>query len=153
MATSLDKFDGLKHINVYSKGKTKLGRLLSNFADTPFICEDGPFQSVEGYWYWLSTLDDNLRGLTGYDAKDYGRNMPGRQWLAPEEFERRIVAALVAKIYQRNDIKAMLKDSTLPFKHYYVHNGKTTEPEDNKWVLVALEAIRDELKADSGESD
>jgi len=151
VTTSLDKFDGLKHINVYSKGKTKLGRLLSNFAETPFVCEDGDFWSVEGYWYWLSTLDDNLRKMSGFQAKDYGKSIPGRQWLDPIEFERRIIAALVAKIYQHEDIKQMLGESTLPLKHYYVYNGKTTEPKDNKWVIVALEAIRDEIKSNSCE--
>lgn len=30
------EMDGIDHINVYSKGKTELGKLLSNFARTPF---------------------------------------------------------------------------------------------------------------------
>jgi len=29
--------DGITHINIYSKGKTDLGRMLSNFAKLPFI--------------------------------------------------------------------------------------------------------------------
>jgi hypothetical protein len=47
--------DGVTHINVYSRGNTELGRLLSNFAHTPFSHpEFGEFASVEGFWYWLS---------------------------------------------------------------------------------------------------
>lgn len=49
------ELDGIDHINVYSQGKTKLGRLLSNFANTPFeIPGLGRFQSVESYWYYGS---------------------------------------------------------------------------------------------------
>ena len=41
------KLDGIEHINIYSKGKTELGRLLTNFAQTPFIHpEYGRFESV-----------------------------------------------------------------------------------------------------------
>jgi hypothetical protein len=40
--------DGVTHINVYSRGNTELGRLLSNFAHTPFSHpEFGEFASVE----------------------------------------------------------------------------------------------------------
>lgn len=40
--------DGIDHINIYSKGKTTLGRMLSNFACTPFTHpEDGKFASIE----------------------------------------------------------------------------------------------------------
>ena len=45
--------DGIDHINVYSKGKTVLGRALSNFSYSririPFL---GTFLSVEAFWYW-----------------------------------------------------------------------------------------------------
>lgn len=46
--------DGIDHINVYSKGKTALGRFLSNFAETDLETKDGHFASVEAYWYWLT---------------------------------------------------------------------------------------------------
>lgn len=45
------KNDGIDHINVYSGGATELGRLLTNFAHTPFENEYGKFESVEGFWY------------------------------------------------------------------------------------------------------
>jgi len=61
--------DGLSHINIYSKGMTELGRLLSNFANTPVNTpQDGKFTSIEGYWYWLLGKNDNrevLRTLHG----------------------------------------------------------------------------------------
>lgn len=55
------KMDGVTHINIYSKGKTQLGRVASNFAYFPFeIPNDGRFSSVEGYWHWLG-LEENLK--------------------------------------------------------------------------------------------
>ena len=70
------KEDGVSHINVWSRGTTDLGRDLSNFAHTPFVHPRyGPFQSVEGFWYWLSTgqKEIKLRHLWGYLAKEEGK--------------------------------------------------------------------------------
>ena len=54
--------DGITHINICSKGKTELGRLLSNFAHTPFWLQGaGRFESVEGYWFWLGTEVDKAK--------------------------------------------------------------------------------------------
>jgi len=47
--------DGIDHINLYSRGHTELGQYLSNFAYTPIQTEDGRFNSIEAYWYWLNT--------------------------------------------------------------------------------------------------
>jgi len=52
--------DGVTHINIYSKGRTTLGQMLSNFEDSPFTCEDGNFRSIEDYWYWLSVDNRTL---------------------------------------------------------------------------------------------
>ena len=49
--TFLPAEDGITHVNVYSRGLTTLGRWLSNFAHCPIETEDGPFASIEGYWY------------------------------------------------------------------------------------------------------
>jgi hypothetical protein len=47
--------DGVTHINIYSKGKTELGRWLTNFSYSPFNHpEYGKFLSMEGFWYWDS---------------------------------------------------------------------------------------------------
>lgn len=43
--------DGILFINAASKGKTKLGKALSNFAHYPFNHpKHGHFESMEGYW-------------------------------------------------------------------------------------------------------
>ena len=42
--------DGVTHINVYSQGKTSIGRALSNFSPLGFNHpKHGHFESVEGY--------------------------------------------------------------------------------------------------------
>jgi hypothetical protein len=70
--------DGIGHINVYSKAKTKLGRELSNFSFSPFTHpEDGKFNSIEGYWYWLGCKQEKLRKVWGYAAKRLGREYGG----------------------------------------------------------------------------
>lgn len=65
--------DGVTHINIYSQGKTELGRMLSNFYKCRIDTKDGVFNSVEGYWYWLGIEDckekDALKTLSGYQAK------------------------------------------------------------------------------------
>jgi hypothetical protein len=69
--------DGIDHINVYSKGKTALGRWLTNFAYSPItIPEFGDFASIESYWYFLGCEDDNLRHLHGFAAKKTGKAIP-----------------------------------------------------------------------------
>lgn len=65
--------DGVTHINVYSRGETAVGRWLSNFTRCSLETEDGNFESIEGYWYWLTTHDCELRELHGFLAKKVGR--------------------------------------------------------------------------------
>lgn len=115
--------DGVDHINVYSKGKTELGRLLTNFADTPFKHpEHGQFRTVEGFWYWLKTgmVHDDLRTMLGWEAKMLGKLLPVVE--APH-FEVRIKTAIRAKLIQNPHILRMLLDNELPLAHYYVMRG------------------------------
>ena len=43
--------DGVDHINIYSRGKTQLGRMLSNFYLSPFNHPVyGGFNTVEGFY-------------------------------------------------------------------------------------------------------
>jgi len=139
--------DGIDHINIYSKAKTNLGKLLSNFAWTPFTCEDGLFSSIEGYWYWLGCKDDRLRDMYGFKAKKLGRELEAPDYQDDEEFKRKIKSALRCKMFEHPDIAKMLKESDLPLKYYYVFGGeKVVEPKEGKWVIEEIELIRQELK-------
>lgn len=132
--------DGETHYNIYSKGKTEYGRLLSNFAHTPFTCEDGYFASVEAYWYYLLTNNpkkENLRSLHGFAAKKLGRELTmNLDWDEEDWFKTKIFNALRAKVDQNPSLKYLLATvKWLPFTHYYVYNGKVIEPKDGKWLL------------------
>jgi hypothetical protein len=128
--------DGVSHINVYSQGKTELGRFLSNFTRASFTCEDGSFQSIEGYWYWLSTpvselRRDELRAVYGYQAKALGRELRAADWGPGDqtEFRKKILAALQAKLEAYPRMLRLLESNTLPLRHYYVFRSKTTGKE------------------------
>ena len=82
--------DGEDHINIYSKGKTEIGRWLSNFSHTEIITEDGKFSSIEGYWYWLTTKDERLRTLIGWAAKDLGKRCEKIKSYEDEEFKLKV---------------------------------------------------------------
>lgn len=113
--------DGIDHINVYSKGQTRLGRFLSNFADTPFDHpEYGRFRTVEGFWYWLMTGLEELRHLPGWECKELGK--------------RAKIKRTQLEAYPR--MKEMLQKNTLPLAHYYVYNGKVIEPKEWTWTAL-----------------
>ncbi len=124
--------DGIDHINVYSKGKTPLGRLLSNFADTPFHHPDyGRFRTVEGFWYWLMTGLEELRRLPGWECKELGKKATLKR---THPTENELALAYIAKLNDHPRIRQMLEKNTLPLTHYYVYNGKVVEPKEWQWT-------------------
>jgi hypothetical protein len=145
--------EGKTHINAYSKSKISLGKLLSNFAHTPFSCEDGNFESIEGYWYWLSCEEsdrrDELRKLHGYAAKKLGRDLRGGDYPKGEDFQRKIKRALHAKVYDPRNAKLkrqLYESGSVPIVHYYDYKGNIKVPEDGKWICAALSDIRREIQ-------
>lgn len=134
--------DGLTHINIYSKGRTQLGRNLSNFATTPFQDPDyGHFNSMEGFWYWAATglEHDILRRLMGYNAKTHGRSL--RQIFNPD-FEAVICQGLVSKLECNPFLLSALLSSDLPLHHYYNYGGKVIVPDSGIFQVVFLEDYR-----------
>ena len=135
--------DGIDHINIYSKGKTTLGRWLSNFAREPMMTDDGRFDSVEGYWYWLLCRNDGLRAMHGFHAKDFGRSQPITTNMLHAEFQRRITNALRDKADARPDMLATLRANQLPLTHYYVFGGKTKHA-GHEWLTRAWQNLAEE---------
>ena len=135
--------DGVTHINIYSKGETPLGRYLSNWYRAPFECEDGNFESIEGYWYWLGSRDERLRTLSGYQAKYLGRTLPRPYKL--EDFELRIKKAIICKLKAHVYIMEDLRKSTLPFAHYYIFNNYRKDGGFD-WLVEFFEELRMKLK-------
>lgn len=135
--------DGITHINVYSQGRTALGRFLSNWAHAEIVTVDGTFQSVEGYWYWLGKRDDKLRNMHGYEAKKFGKSLREVTALDPTEFKTRIKKAINYKVTRSAFLKEFAS-STLPFDHYYVFNG-IPKNAGYQWIVEHLETIRVKL--------
>ena len=124
--------DGSTHINVYSRGKTDVGKMLSNFYNCNIETPDGRFKSIEGYWFWLQCRDDELKDMWGVEAKKYGEyHCLG--FMKPDDFEQKIKIATFNKIMHNGHIKnALLEvDVNIPFVHYYVYDGKITDKSDN----------------------
>jgi len=155
--------DGINHINVYSKGKTELGRMLSHFDKSPFTHPYfGPFQSMEGFWYYLKSgapyghIQDgieHLRQLHGYKAKQLGKTFQKHEI---PFFKEDILYANCQKILQNKKLRELLCLSDLPFTHHYVieyQDKKTGESKnhiipvkDCDWLVEGLEDIRKCLK-------
>lgn len=136
------ELDGVDHVNVYSKGRTWLGRMLSNFARTPFRHPaHGAFDSVEGFWYWLSCRDDRLRYVAGYPAKRLGRELGGEDWLDGEDFREEIRLALLSKLDQTPELWGALQDNHLPLAHYYAYGGKVVPVPGADWILDYLNTL------------
>ena len=121
--------DGVDHINVYSNGKTELGRMFSNFYRFPIMTKDGYFNSVESYWFWLGISSeyqnrDQLRNLSGYEAKKFGTQLREFYPAKDPDFEDKIIRAIWYKV-KRNAFMFKEEYRELPLAHYYVlQNGK-----------------------------
>lgn len=149
MAQLNPKDDGITHINIYSKGETSLGQMLSNFYNniSDIKTKDGKFKSVEGYWYWLSIecdLKDKeiLRTVYGFNAKKVGKQLVdkfGKRF--DDDFENKIIRAIWDKVKQHT-LLFDEKYRDLPFEHYYNYGGKIYDVKDKYlWMIGAIEKM------------
>lgn len=149
--------DGIDHVNVYSKGRTRLGKMLTNFYKHDTLTDDGWFKSIEGYWYWLLTPEDHaqresLRQVSDYRAKEIGRTMATADWGDTPEFRRKIRNAIWNKIASCPEIQSLMVLHSLPYTHYYVYGrgatAKVVEPEGCEWILRFIEKCGAFLKTE-----
>lgn len=148
--------ENIDHINVYSKSCTELGKLLTNFAKTPFTYEPyGEFQSVEGFWYYYLTgcIHEEFKHLYGFKAKSLGKTYRDdridKEGVSADNKEV-LLEAIRCKLRQNKYICRMMKESSLPFAHYYwygdISNPKVYNLEQYQWIIDELERLRDLLK-------
>lgn len=166
----LPLYDGISHINIYSKGNTEIGRLLTNMAFVKVkIPEVGQFECLEGYWYWLKVqhfykiknktkeefenVAKDLFSMNGFKAKKYGRGLIKELELTdddtkiiPDDFKEKIKLAIQYKIKQNKVLLNLLANSVLPFHHYYYY-GKKENPTvillpEYDWMLEEIERLR-----------
>jgi len=133
------KKDGVDHINVYSKGKTKLGRALTNFAAIEFKHPTyGHFKSMEGYYYWISTgmIHDELKKLKGFEAKQFGKTL---DVVSVDNFEKLITEGIHCKLTQNQGLQEQLINNDLPLLHYYSYGGKVVLASDHDYQIKYIE--------------
>lgn len=139
--------DGITHINIYSKGKTELGRMLSNFYKYPVVTQDGDFMSVEGYWYWMSIENcserEVLRKCYGSTAKSVGKSLLETHKSSFEtNFEVKILYAIYEK-FSRNSSLILPQYLNLPFEHYYNYGGKIVDVKSKYlWMIEGITSMR-----------
>lgn len=119
--------DGINHINIYSKGKTELGKFLSHFHGHYIETEDGGFECLEGYWYWLYFRDDVFQIMDGLAAKLHAHELGKRRFrgdISPEEHMAKILRATTIKLDTAPaEIRTQLINNKLPFIHAYNRSG------------------------------
>ena len=123
--------DGVTHLNAFSRAETEIGRFLSNFAYCPIETEDGHFDSMEGYWGWLSISESNphreeFRTLSGLPAKklkddlyregDKGRFEPDFAGKIERAMHLKFATPMAKEIMEKN-----LDKLQLPLVHYYTY--------------------------------
>jgi hypothetical protein len=149
--------DGVTHINMYSKARTKYGLMLSNFYHFPIETPDGSFESVEGYWAWLSVSEcperEQLCHLYGYLAKKVGKELiesKGKRF--DDDFEHKILSAIEYK-FRRNANLLTAEWMQLPIVHYYAYgkdgNYKVYDlTAKYQWMIDGMMRIRDSIIKD-----
>lgn len=152
--------DGITHLNVYSKAKTELGRMLSNFYECQIMTYHGVFNSVEGYYHYLGLSPDvedrdSLRELSGYRAVLKAEELKSAHKSATVKiFQDCINNAVSYKMNKCQDI--ILKDPKLydlPLTHYII--VKQTQEiydytEKYKWWLDNIDRTRKEILERNG---
>lgn len=144
--------DGLDHVNVYTKGKTLLGRQMSNLSDCHIDHPRyGHFRTLEGLWYFLKTgkTDEYFRILSGYDCRKRGKE---KDTIWNVNFQREFKVGIICKILAYPPLENALRLSELPFVHYYYYgkdpkNMKLIVPKGHEWQMEFWESMRQHLKA------
>jgi predicted NAD-dependent protein-ADP-ribosyltransferase YbiA (DUF1768 family) len=147
--------DGKTHINVFSGGRTWLGRQLTNFARTPFVVDGEEWASMEAFWFGsrmpAGPYRDAIRGLHGHEARSAGQEYErtvGR--LSPKddspEFQASYEKAFRIKLDTHPSLALALAQSDLPLRHYYSFKDGTVKDAGYKWMTAFMEHVREELQ-------
>ena len=140
--------DGKTHINIYSKGRTFLGRFLSHRTLCELNLPEGRFLCVSAYWYHLTCKEDSrLNRVHDWETELLATQLsplPRKQQLPAAELQAKIKKALDAKIKWSDYWQEEFTESELPFLHYYLDAEGNVVDESRKyrWLLNHLEARR-----------
>lgn len=156
--------DGIDHINIYTKGKTELGRSLTNLSPYPLIHDGVRFHSMEAFWYYhklrmLGLTYLHFSTMKGFEAKKAGAKI--KENLSPEQFEEfkaLMIDGMKCRLRQNRQLLQLLVDSDLPFKHYYGYGStaagwKIVELTRHDWQCELYEEIRSICKKAWGKDE
>lgn len=150
-SSSVDRWvkDGVDHINIWEKGNTELGKVLSPSVTIPFNHGlFGHFETMEGFWHYIHSAerDDRIRNMSGTSLKNFARKLsPTRV----KHFKALIIDANYQKIKKYKQVVESLKESSLPFDAYYTNNvGLRIRHNYSVWLCAGFEEIRKALKED-----
>jgi len=115
--------DGITHINIYSRGHTELGRLLTNPSPIGFEHPAfGHFNTAEGLHFFLKTgmLDYEYAQLSGFEARKKGK-ADHKNYIQNPDFDRLMRIGWICKITQNPKLYELVITNTLPLVHYYYY--------------------------------
>lgn len=153
--------DGFDHINVYSKSRSKLGRMLSNFAHTPITIGENTFESIESWWYWMKMNNINKSALfptfteeqlsevkakIGKEAKEYFRSLYKNDSSPFNPTKEELKGAYLQKLVEHPEVEKMLFNNNLPIAHYYMMFNKKVSADSTMWTAQLWEEIKSDHK-------
>lgn len=143
--------DGVNHINIFEGAATDLGKCLSHSSHLNFHHKlYGTFSNIESFWYYIRSEehDDRVRKLTGRQLKSFSDRMTPRRI---KNFMAIILDANWQRINQYPELKAAVKENTLPFECYsYLkrNDGIRQRPPHAHWMIPLFTEISKALKED-----
>lgn len=148
--------DGVKFINIYSKAKNSLGKQLTNMFQYTFKYNDIEFNSVEQAWHFYKfsnypeLADQILQFKNSFDCLKFAR--ANKQDDASKSVQSPIFHVLMQDVIRTRieadlDLQNMLRNSWLPFEHYYAYGDKVQDQRDKyEWLINVFEDYRTELQ-------
>lgn len=141
--------DGVDHINIWDRGNTELGKLLSHSAALSFVHNIfGRFNTIESFWHYIRSVerDDRIRTMSGLPLKRFSEKL---QTVRVRNFKAIIMDANWQKVKQYPILVEELTDSTLPIECYYHYkreDGVRIRPNFSPWLIQGFTEIRNALK-------
>ena len=153
------KLDGIDHINIYSKGKTILGKQLSNMYYFSFNYDGLDFNSVEQAWHYYKFIKINpnianqiISMNNIYEIKKYAKkyNNETSEYVQSNEFRNLIQKIIETRLHKDSKLCLILRNSVLPFKHYYTFGNENSYKVINEsikydWLIEIITNFRIKL--------
>ena len=148
--------DGNTHINIYSKSRNVLGRKLTNMYPFEFCFDNITFNSVEQAWHFYKfagkpEIANQILAINNpFDCLKFARankTEESTETALSFGFKLLMEDVIRTRIKADKDLKNLLRNSWLPFEHYYAYGDKVHDQRDKyEWLVQIFETIRTELQ-------